>query len=96
MVSAFGTVSGGAGASLSGGNFWQGTATGLTVSGLNHTMHKMGNEGEGEDPPKYKYKNKFYEDKAKLYGDILLDQAAEQFGIKDILALGAAVDKWGI
>ena len=89
---AFGTFAGGAGAQLSGGNFWQGAVTGLMVSGLNHVLHQIGSEGDGEDPPKYKYKNKFYEDKAKLYGDILLDQAAEQFGIKDILALGAALD----
>lgn len=37
----FGTVSGGLSAELSGGNFWQGAATGLTVSGLNHVMHKI-------------------------------------------------------
>ncbi|RXR17339.1 hypothetical protein EQG63_11155 [Flavobacterium amnicola] len=36
----FGTLAGGAGASLSGGNFWQGAATGAIVSGLNHVMHK--------------------------------------------------------
>jgi hypothetical protein len=38
---AFGTVSGGAGAALTGGNFWQGAVTGLVVSGLNHGLHKM-------------------------------------------------------
>ncbi len=37
----FGTVSGGLSAELTGGNFWEGAATGLTVSGLNHVMHKM-------------------------------------------------------
>lgn len=37
----FGTVMGGAGASLTGGNFWQGAATGLVVSGLNHLAHKV-------------------------------------------------------
>ena len=37
----FGTVMGGAGASLTGGNFWQGAATGLVVSGLNHALHKI-------------------------------------------------------
>lgn len=37
----FGTVSGGAGAALTGGNFWQGAATGLVVSGLNHGMHQI-------------------------------------------------------
>ncbi|MDX6188025.1 hypothetical protein SGQ83_01570 [Flavobacterium sp. Fl-318] len=36
---AFGAVSGGAGAYLAGGNFWQGATTGLVVSGLNHTIH---------------------------------------------------------
>lgn len=36
---AFGTVSGGAGAYLTGGNFWEGAATGLVVSGLNHWAH---------------------------------------------------------
>lgn len=36
---AFGTVMGGAGAALTGGNFWQGAVTGLTVSGLNHLVH---------------------------------------------------------
>lgn len=37
----FGTVSGGLSAELTGGNFWQGAAIGLTVSGLNHVAHKM-------------------------------------------------------
>jgi RHS repeat-associated protein len=35
----FGTIAGGAGAALTGGNFWQGAATGLVVSGLNHAVH---------------------------------------------------------
>lgn len=34
-----GTLSGGAGAALTGGNFWQGAVTGLIVSGLNHAAH---------------------------------------------------------
>ena len=38
---AFGTISGGAGAALTGGNFWQGAVTGLVVSGLNHHFHKL-------------------------------------------------------
>jgi len=38
---AFGTVSGGAGAKLTGGNFWQGAVTGLVVSGLNHYVHSI-------------------------------------------------------
>ena len=46
---AFGTISGGAGAALTGGNFWQGAVTGLIVSGLNHAMHS-GDDGN-VDPP---------------------------------------------
>ncbi|NLN33905.1 MAG: hypothetical protein GX159_09980 [Flavobacteriaceae bacterium] len=37
----FGTVSNGLSSKLAGGNFWEGAAIGLTVSGLNHTMHKI-------------------------------------------------------
>ena len=37
----FGTIAGGAGAALTGGNFWQGAATGLIVSALNHNVHQM-------------------------------------------------------
>ena len=38
---AFGALSGGIGAELSGGNFWQGAVTGGIVAGLNHSLHKM-------------------------------------------------------
>lgn len=38
---AFGALSGGVGAELSGGNFWQGAVTGGIVAGLNHAMHKQ-------------------------------------------------------
>lgn len=37
---AFGALSGGVGAELSGGNFWQGAVTGGIVAGLNDVMHK--------------------------------------------------------
>lgn len=40
-IIAFGTVAGGAGAALTGGNFWQGAVTGLVVSGLNHFAHQI-------------------------------------------------------
>lgn len=46
---AFGALSGGIGAELSGGNFWQGAVTGGIVAGLNHAMHKMERPfGEGD------------------------------------------------
>jgi hypothetical protein len=47
---AFGTVMGGAGAALTGGNFWQGAVTGLVVSGLNHAMHQGDNYEASTDP----------------------------------------------
>lgn len=50
---AFGALSGGVGAELSGGNFWQGAVTGGIVARLNHAMHKMG----GEDPKPRKRSN---------------------------------------
>ncbi|RUT71684.1 hypothetical protein D0817_03085 [Flavobacterium cupreum] len=38
---AFGALSGGVGAELTGGNFWQGAVTGGIVAWLNHVMHQM-------------------------------------------------------
>ena len=43
---AFGALSGGVGAELAGGNFWQGAVTGGIVAGLNHAMHQV----DFEDP----------------------------------------------
>ena len=37
----FGTLAGAGGAALTGGNVWQGAATGAIVAGLNHVMHRM-------------------------------------------------------
>ncbi len=62
MIS-FGTVSGGVGAQLTGGNFWQGAVTGLVVSGLNHAMHKM------ETFDEFKYKNKIDQEVEKAYSN---------------------------
>ncbi len=51
---AFGTVSGGAGSYLTGGNFWQGAVSGLFVSALNHTMHESGDKnGNGLSTRRY-------------------------------------------
>ncbi|MFM9988352.1 RHS repeat-associated core domain-containing protein [Flavobacterium sp.] len=46
---ASGTISGGAGSLIGGGNFWQGAVTGLVVSGLNHAMHQMDEPDNGYD-----------------------------------------------
>jgi RHS repeat-associated protein len=69
---AFGTVMGGAGASLTGGNFWQGAASGLVVSGLNHAMHKMSDDSEIDPPTKKKLNAKSQEnDTFKKISDAL-------------------------
>jgi hypothetical protein len=44
----FGAISGGVGARVSGGNFWEGAGIGALVAGLNHSLH-----GEGGDCPHY-------------------------------------------
>jgi hypothetical protein len=48
---AFGALSGGVGAELSGGNFWQGAITGGIVAGLNDVMH--GNSKRGYTSRQY-------------------------------------------
>ncbi|AQW93062.1 RHS repeat-associated core domain-containing protein [Elizabethkingia anophelis] len=40
----FGALSGGVGAVLTGGNFWQGAVIGGVVAGLNHVMHEINNK----------------------------------------------------
>lgn len=57
----FGTVAGGAGAALTGGNFWQGAATGLVVGFLNHAAH-------GGFAKKYKFHVMLDEDGARGFG----------------------------
>ena len=52
---AFSAIAGGAGARLTGGNFWNGAVTGLIVSGVNHLGHEISdedlyNEADQEDP----------------------------------------------
>ena len=53
---AFSAVSGGIGAELTGGNFWQGAGTGAIVAGMNHLGHMV--------------KNKFYDAKLKKMYDV--------------------------
>jgi hypothetical protein len=55
---AFGALSGGVGAELSGGNFWQGAIAGGIVSGLNHLSQKMQSyEDANYDPNKVEKSN---------------------------------------
>ena len=48
----FGAISGGAGAALTGGNFWQGAVTGGIVAGLNHLGQRMGREAHASEDTK--------------------------------------------
>ncbi len=47
---AFGTISGGVAAELTGGNFWQGALSGFMVSALNHFAHRAFDDFEQEEP----------------------------------------------
>lgn len=62
-------------------------------------MHKINdkytdsiNQNNDNGEPRYDYNGKSYDSKVELYGAILIDQTAEQFGIKDIVALASALD----
>ncbi len=54
---AFGAFSGGVGAELSGGNFWQGAIAGGIVAGLNDVMHEMGDDYGKPKPPKFRLRH---------------------------------------
>ena len=82
-----GGLSGGVGSALGGGNFFEGFGQGSIIALANHLMDK---------DPTYEYKRKTYKSKAELYGAILVDQAAEQFGITDVISLAAALDNQGL
>lgn len=74
---AFGALSGGVGAELSGGNFWQGAVTGGIVAGLNHAMHKT--------CPPDKFKGRSWRDKDGIFsqtknGGYSVDNSPENFG----------------
>ena len=74
---AFGAISGGVGAVIGGGNFWQGAVTGLVVSGLNHAMHKTSTRNFINSRLKSKGYNP--ESAADIYQSQLSDFAEEIF-----------------
>ena len=91
---AFGGLSGGIGAAATGGNFWNGMASGLVVAGLNHGA------AEWEEVASLKGKLPAYLGKAMANGDMggcsyaVLKSIAEYLGIElpadfEILAKGA-------
>ena len=77
----FGSISGGAGAAISGGNFWQGAVTGMIVSGLNHTLHDA---FDGDPKPKPKPKNNSKHNKKSGKG-------GQSVGISCNAALGGGI-----
>ena len=85
-----GGLGGGIGSAISGGNFWQGFGQGIAVGAFNHALHDVASKLVSECP--CKYNGKEYKTEGDLYRAILLDQAMEQFGIKDLVALAAALD----
>lgn len=105
---AFGTVSGGAGAALTGGNFWQGAATGLVVSGLNHYAHmiQIKNEIEEKYPGLYKVLSKlktYVKDHPSVLESMSLYSGYSNKEILSLLSVGNLVnmvkvggtDEWG-
>lgn len=91
---AFGALSGGIGAELTGGNFWQGAVTGGIVAGLNYVMHKLG----GEDPkPKRSKEDKYSNTKktaaavATTLGVLVADDATVVGVIGTVAIAGTAV-----
>ena len=80
----FGALSGGVGAELTGGNFWNGVIIGGIVAGLNHVAHSM--LGPGDPKPKYYNKKPTYDKNNPLhehYNDaITLEEWVKIYGNK--------------
>lgn len=76
----FGTVSGGLTSKLTGGNFWEGAAIGLTVSGLNHTFHQISKPFEFKDDTVEELVSKLQQEKK---GTVLTGKEIKaKYGIK--------------
>ena len=97
---AFSAISGGVGAELTGGDFFKGAALGTMTALLNHLGDHEENKVESESETQtnnnnqsktYSYKGEDGLSATDLYLKILIDKAAAQFGIKDIVAFGAVV-----
>ena len=82
---AFGALSGGVGAELSGGNFWQGAVTGGIVAGLNHAMH-MEKTAVEPDPP---VEDDFWTKLANFISGGAVDEAREILAIDKMHAPGS-------
>lgn len=65
----FGAITGGIGAELTGGNFWEGTLIGGVVAGLNHTLHME--NGPGDDDKIVKIRGrKYYANRRNIPAEI--------------------------
>ncbi|MEM6316221.1 MAG: hypothetical protein AAF960_01045 [Bacteroidota bacterium] len=81
---AAGGLSGGLGSVAGGGSFLDGFGQGLITSGLNHAAHSI---LSGGGPP-WEYNGESYSSKESLLMAILIDESFNQFGIKDLAAVG--------
>ncbi len=84
----FGTISGGAGAALTGGNFWQGAVTGLVVSGLNHSLHDafggLGDPPKRKKMPSLKEANEFYRKNKNINAVYEVDASTVDLNFLDV------------
>jgi hypothetical protein len=83
----FGALAGGVGASLGGGNFWQGAVTGLFVAGMNHLAHMTDNAYED---------NKLDKDIDDHYGVTKADTSAPptEKSVEEIMQI-SSLKRWG-
>ena len=81
-----GGLGGGIGSAISGSNFWQGFGQGIAVGTFNHALHSGFSKLDNGCP--CEYNGKSYKTESDLYIAILADQAMQQFGITDLVALG--------
>lgn len=85
---AFGSVVAGATAELTGGNFWQGAAIGLTVGLLNHAMHGIYDEigdppTKGKKAPNLKAANKHFRKNTDYNSEYEVDAATVDLNFLD-------------
>jgi len=62
-----------------------------TEAAFNNVIGQQNQQENGQGGPPYFYNGESYNSKSDLYFAILVNQAAEQFGITDIVGLGMAI-----
>jgi hypothetical protein len=89
---AIGGISGGLGAELTGGNFWQGFSQGLIVSALNHAIeHATSGSSQGDPPSKLEQITAEYEAMKARWAQGLSDAVSYASSSFDIGGLGVPI-----